>query len=296
MEYLSGDFKIGVVVVIYKPDWKLLDVCMTSVSNQVDMLCVIDNSPVDNSSKFHDLNSKINYIWAKKNIGIAAAQNIGINYFTQKKFDFVLFSDQDSCSPNGLVDKLVDAYVCLSGIVDIACIGPMPIDRKSKLPYISEQSILDRCEYNGLHYYKMHSIISSYSLVPLRNFLIVGNMDERLFIDFVDDDWCWRASAFFNKLSIMLFDVTIEHELGVSSTFLGHRISISSPFRIFYQTRNLFWMCHKTYTPYSWKKKNILKLLIKFIYYPIFTNRRLEYLKKMLSGLYVGLFRYGLKK
>lgn len=42
----------------------------------------------------------------------------------------------------------------------------------------------------------MHSIISSYSLVPLRNFLIVGNMDERLFIDFVDDDWCWRASAF----------------------------------------------------------------------------------------------------
>lgn len=67
---------------------------------------------------------------------------------------------------------------------------------KSKLPYISEQSILDRCEYNGVHYYKMHSIISSYSLVPLRNFLIVGNMDERLFIDFVDDDWCWRASAF----------------------------------------------------------------------------------------------------
>ena len=55
-------------------------------------------------------------------------------------------------------------------------------------------------------------------------------------------------------------------------------------------------MCHKTYTPYSWKKKNILKLLIKFIYYPIFTNRRLEYLKKMLSGLYIGLFRYGLKK
>ena len=39
-----------------------------------------------------------------------------------------------------------------------------------------------------------------------------------------------------------------------------------------------------------------LKLLIKFIYYPIFTNRRLEYLKKMLSGLFVGLFRYGLKK
>lgn len=84
MEYLSGDFKIGVVVVIYKPDWKLLDECMTSVSDQVDMLCVIDNSPVDNSNKFHDLNSKINYIWAKKNIGIAAAQNIGIDYFTQK--------------------------------------------------------------------------------------------------------------------------------------------------------------------------------------------------------------------
>ena len=38
MEYLSGDFKIGVVVVIYKPDWKLLDECMTSVSDQVELL------------------------------------------------------------------------------------------------------------------------------------------------------------------------------------------------------------------------------------------------------------------
>lgn len=294
MEYSSGEFKTGVVLVVYNPDWKLLEVCITSVSNQVDMICIIDNSPIDNSSWFHGFNSIIHYIWAKKNVGIAAAQNMGINYFIQKEYDFVLFSDQDSCSSHDLVDKLIDAYVRLSNIVDVACIGPMPIDRKSKIPYLIKQSIIQRCEYEGVHYNTMHSIISSYSLVPLKNFMIVGNMDERMFIDFVDDDWCWRSYALFNKLSIMLLDVKIEHELGVSSTFLGHRISISSPFRIFYQTRNLLWMCRKTYTPYSWKKKNLLKLLIKFLYYPLFSNNRLEYIKRMFTGLYFGLFRYGL--
>lgn len=53
----------------------------------------------------------------------------------------------------------------------------------------------------------------------------------------------------------MLFDVTIEHELGVSSTFLGHRISISSPFRIFYQTRNLFGCVIRPIRPIAGKRK-----------------------------------------
>ena len=204
----------------------------------------------------------------------------------------MVFSDQDSTSSDSLIKSLVEAYFVLSATVDISCIGPMPVNRKTNRPYMYDQCVIDRCEYSGVRYFKMHSIISSYSLVPVKNFAEVGRMEEKLFIDFVDLQWCWRAAACSNKVCVMLPEATIAHELGISSKFLGHAISLSSPFRIYYQTRNLLWLCRKDYAPSYWKKMNLKKLVVKFFYYSVFPKQRLHYFWRMLKGVKDGLLKH----
>lgn len=292
MEYFGKSYKIGAVIVLYNPTEDMLNNCINSIVAQVDEVCVIDNSAKDNKSRFHINSSNVHYEPLTTNVGIAAAQNIGIRYFKDKDFDFVIFSDQDSTSPNHLVKSLVESYLILSAKVNISCIGPMPVNRKTRQPYLYKQCILDKREDLGIAYYVMHSIISSYSLVPMDNFSTVGLMDERLFIDFVDQEWCWRAAKNNGKVCVMLPKVEIEHELGVSSKFMGHNINVSSPFRIYFQTRNLLWLCRKPYVPAYWKKMNMKKIVVKFFYYSIVPKDRLRYCFRMLKGFYDGIVKH----
>lgn len=288
MDYSRENYKIGAIVIAYNPSTTLFKKCIDSIISQVNSVCVVDNSATDNSYLLTSYGNELHYIPLLCNKGIAAAQNIGIKYFCEQGYDFVVFSDQDSTSTGSLIQNLTEAFFVLSSKEDIACIGPMPINRKTGKPYLFEKCIIDKCEYSGIQYYKMYSIISSYSFVPLAIFSEVGLMEERLFIDFVDDQWCWRA-ALKHKVSIMLPKTSIAHEQGVSSTFLGHTISISSVFRIYYQTRNLIWLCRKNYVPSYWKKMNLKKLIIKFFYYSIIPKQRFYYCQRMIKGLFAGI-------
>lgn len=293
MENTRLSYKIGAVIVLYNPASDLLVDCIESIVDQVDEICVIDNSKDNHSSLFRTYGvKKVHYNPLGKNIGIASAQNIGIKYFQDKNYDFIIFSDQDSVSSKSLVQNLIDGYLKLSEKNDISCIGPMPINRKSRQPYLYKECVIEKKEDLGLKYNVMHSIISSYSLVPVSNFSEVGLMNERLFIDFVDQEWCWRAAAYNKKKSIMLAEIEIEHELGVSSLFMGHRINVSSPFRMYYQTRNLLWLCRKSYVPVYWKTMNMKKIIMKFFYYSIVPKERFHYLVRMLRGFSDGIFKH----
>lgn len=292
MDYINKSYKIGAVVVVYNPTIELLDKCILSLVDQVDEICIVDNSTYDNSMHIVKYGNNVSYIPLRMNKGIAAAQNVGVRYFCDNGYDFVLFSDQDSSSPQKLVAKLLEAYCVLSENNNISCIGPMPVNRKTGQPYIQNQCIIEKSEKAGSVFYKMHSIISSYSLIPVRNFTEVGLMEERLFIDFVDLEWCWRATTYHDKVCIMLPNVNIKHELGVSSSFLGAHINISSPFRIYYQTRNLLWLCKKSYVPNYWKKMNIKKIIVKFFYYSIVPRQRFCYCGRMLRGFIDGIFKH----
>ncbi|MDY3914837.1 MAG: glycosyltransferase, partial [Phocaeicola sp.] len=114
---------IGAIVILYNPDWDLLKECLEALTPQVDEVCIIDNSSIDSSAQFENI-GKVRYIPLLKNIGIAAAQNIGIKHFFDANFEYVIFSDQDSVMPNNLVEKLLYAYNDLKEKIDIGAIGP----------------------------------------------------------------------------------------------------------------------------------------------------------------------------
>lgn len=289
MAYSNRTIKVGAVVVLYNPNAELLKRCIHPLVPQVDRLCVVDNSEESHTSMPEIQNLNVDYFQLGRNIGIAAAQNIGIKHFQNLKYDFVLFCDQDSESPLDLVNNLLNAYFCLTNKYEISAIGPLPINRKTGKPYIYSQYIIKEGKEQGFEYYVMSSIMSSYSLVPMNNFVSVGLMKEELFIDFVDDEWCWRANYYNNKNSILIPKINISHELGISKKFCGMQINVSSPFRIYYQIRNLIWLSRKKYVPFCWKRKNIIKLMPKIAYYSFLPSNRTAYIKRMFKGLCDGL-------
>lgn len=292
MDYSTQKSKIGAVIVLYNPDVALLERCIDSLATQVEELCIIDNSENAHDSILNKQNIKIKYIPLRKNVGIAAAQNIGIRYFVERDYNFILFCDQDSVSPKGLVDELFGMFLLLSVKYDISAIGPLPLNRKTGEPYIYKQDILAEKKEDGYEYCIMRNIISSYSLIPIENFKDVGLMEESLFIDFVDYEWCWRANYYKCKICILVPSVSISHELGVSVSFCGWRISVSSPFRIYYQTRNLILLSRKKYVPFCWKKKNLIKLIPKIVYYSLFPENRISYIRRIYKGVFDGFNMY----
>ena len=277
---------IGAIVVLYNPDWDLLKTGLKALIPQVDEVCIIDNSSTDNSTQFDNVGT-VRYVPLLKNVGIAAAQNIGIKYFLNANFDYIIFSDQDSVMPNNLVEKLFNAYNLLKDNIDIGVIGPMPINRHNKKRYLYNDNVIS----NNQFYYEMHSVISSCSFIPAINFKKVGLYDENLFIDFVELDWCWKARYYNNLKIILLPDVEVQHELGHYEKFMGKDISVSSSFRLYFQIRNLFWLKNKEYTPSYWLRLNLKKLLIKILYYSIIPSNRLQYIKSIFRGFKDGFKR-----
>ena len=72
--------------------------------------------------------------------------------------------------------------------------------------------------------------MSSISLIPCKVFNIVGGFDESLFIDGVDNEWCWRAWHKCGLRSFIVEDAEIGHMLGEGDRFFFLKKRHRSPF------------------------------------------------------------------
>jgi len=287
--------KIGCILVLYNPDINLLHKVICSIENQIEKIYIIDNSSnnIDDSSILE--NNKIKLTVLKKNIGIAAAQNIGLKYFSEQNFDYIMFVDQDSILPLDLVGNLVNSSILLiNNGYKVGVICPISINRQDGKPYKEKYPVYDSFSLNlsGKKYdfNKVNSCGSSASLISLENFRNVGFMDSRLFIDGVDNEWCWRAKDKCDLDSFILRNIGIDHQLGEGdASIFGIKVAISSPFRIYYQFRNYLLLCRRNYVPIEWKIKNGYKYFIKLFYFPLFISPRVKYLNNIFKGIKDGI-------
>ena len=281
---------IGAIIVLYNPNRDILRKGIEALSPQVDKVCVIDNSLINNYNIFKGYEN-VHYVPLLKNIGIAAAQNIGIKYFQDANYEYVIFSDQDSIAINGLVPDLLGVFKELTEKgVNVAAVGPMPINRATNNPYITQANIKaiypkgTLCDNYNVH--EMYSIISSFSIVKIASFNYVGAMEEDLFIDGVDDEWGWRAYNKGRLRSFIATDYTFSHFQGDDERV---RYKKSTPFRSYFQFRNFIILFRRSYVPAYWKRRNLLKFGIKMFYYPICVSPRREYLKSIVQGIRDGI-------
>ncbi|HFS3137607.1 TPA: glycosyltransferase family 2 protein, partial [Escherichia coli] len=222
-----------------------------------------------------------------QNRGIATAQNVGLRISLSLCSKYALLLDQDSEIETDLVSKLLDGYITLEQKgIKLAAVGPRPFDlfenKKMKANIQRDIQI-----FEGFSLTKQ--IIASGKLINLEVLDQVGFMEDDLFIDGVDHEWCWRAGRLGYKIAI-IENAIMKHRLGdARGNFLGFTYKIGSPIRLYYQFRNILVLSRRDYVPLYWKLRNLIGMFLKFIIFSLKESdskiRRYYMIKGFCSGL-----------
>ena len=235
------NLKIDAVVVTFNPSKEQLFETLGSIANQVRTIFVIDNSTkiLKNTTKeITKLFANSKYYWMGHNVGIAKAQNIGIDKAQKDKADLILMSDQDSHFPPNYVMKLIQAMD--EDNSDIAAPSILNINDKNRVQsFYAGDSLLPRTIVpSGNKPLKVYQVISSGMMVKNRVFSASGKMNSRLFIDWVDFEFCWRART--QGFTIKAYpSIRLEHKLANGMfRFAFFNLKTPTPFRAYFIVRN----------------------------------------------------------
>ena len=131
----SLNLSLVAIVVTYHPKLEILQRLVATISQQVLRVIIVDNGSLDlhldDASGFP--NAEL--IKLGDNLGIAAAQNVGIMRARQLGASFVVLFDQDSNPGTDLLPTLyAEIQTLLNRNVRVACVGPRYFDARQNQP------------------------------------------------------------------------------------------------------------------------------------------------------------------
>ncbi|OEF23134.1 hypothetical protein A1QC_12780 [Vibrio rumoiensis 1S-45] len=254
----------------------------------------MDNTP---SPSDYNLNENIKLITLNDNVGIAKALNIGIDYVKEQSYKYCLLLDQDSEPDYKLVNGLTEFFNNKSDINDIALIAPSYFDKAlgRNASFIQKNKYtMGRTLAMGEEPIEASYVITSGTLLNLSCYDKIGPMNEELFIDFVDIEWCLRANYKGYKI-LGLPWLRMEHEIGDKPVkFLGKEYVNHSAIRHYYYFRNVFMLLRMKHVPIQWKVSEVFKYIPRFIVYAFSTENKREQVLYMTKGMFHGIIgRFG---
>ncbi len=287
---------IAAVIVVYRPNLDELTAAFKAIVPQVGLLLLIDNGGLGSFCVTTDRNVEV--ISMGRNVGVAAAQNAGIKRAKSLGADYVLLLDQDSVAAPDMVRCL------LSGLEErqtegakVAACGPRYLlgNSREASGFLEAGTFMLRrtsgdkarettaCDF----------LIASGMLIPMQSLTTVGLMDDSLFIDHVDTEWCFRASS----LGFRCFGVSkafMRHRLGQSCrsvSFWGRRRQLPRhlPFRYYFIVRNSILLRRRSYMPPAWRRHDCIRLAGLMLFYSFSPKARVCTLRMFVRGLVDGL-------
>lgn len=287
---MSGESRIprtGAVVVFYNPD----EACVARANRlATTMHCVVvDNTVSMQTAANLGLSPAVEYSPNGENVGIATAINQGVDALISAGFDTAILFDQDSEPPASLLTELPMVIVRANESGDrVALAGPAYDDPRLRgvAPFVRfGWWRLERIVPEGDHPIDVDFLISSGSCINLRWWSSIGPMDDALFIDFVDLEWCVRAKAKgFRVLGVPWVRMT--HELGGEPVkVLGRSYPMHGPLRHYYQFRNVIALMKRSSMPMNWKTTELIKLPVRVVIYCFFPAQRKEHLAMVWRGI-----------
>ncbi|MDR6388361.1 glycosyltransferase family 2 protein [Paraburkholderia phenoliruptrix] len=277
----------GAVVVFYNPD----AACVQRANRLATAVrcIVIDNTPSVQAASELGLSDSIEYVPNGANLGIATALNQGIEILIREGFEVAVLFDQDSEPPASLLTEL-PAVIARANVAGqrVALVGPAYDDPRLRgvAPFVRFRWwTLERIVPTGDKPIDVDFLISSGSCINLRWWADIGPMDDALFIDFVDLEWCVRAKRKgFRILGVPW--VRMSHELGGEPVrVLGRSYPMHGPLRHYYQFRNVIALMKRSSMPMTWKSTELIKLPIRMLIYCFFPAQRKDHLAMAWQGL-----------
>lgn len=281
----------GAVVVFYRPDVA----CIERANRLAAFVScvVVDNTDALPVQRPAGLDARITYIGNGRNLGIATAINQGVEALIEQGVRYAILFDQDSEPAPALLGALPAALDGeLARDSRVALVGPAYDDARlgGVVPFVRFGFFkLQRIMPSGTQPIEVDFLITSGSCINLALWREIGPMDDSLFIDFVDLEWCARARARgFSVLGLPQWHMA--HELGGEPVRIFGRIYPGhSAVRHYYMFRNAIALIRRGYIPWSWKSTEIVKLPVRLAIYGLFMVPRREHVRLSLLGIWHGL-------
>lgn len=288
--------EITAVVVTYCPNLQALGMLLSALRGQVGSVVIVDNGSDGSFRRWLDERVGGNEVLIAlgDNLGVAAAQNNGIEWARRHGMTHVILFDQDSIPEPEMVSQLLRAIrqkIALG--IRVAAVGPRYEDERNKkhpsfIRVTGFKAVKDVCNKSG-KIIESDIVISSGCLIPLAALEKVGGLLDDLFIDQVDIEWCLRAKS-LGYQAFGVCDAVMRHSLGEEpKTFFRRKILHHGPLRHYYIFRNAVWLLFQNYVPMGWKFLFIRTILVRLVLYGCLVPPRLTYLKMMTQGIWHGL-------
>jgi rhamnosyltransferase len=274
--------RLCAIIVTYNPTQSLCG-NVARLAAEVAHIFVIDNGSRGESLRYlTEVGSSVNCScsYNEKNRGIAAALNQGVALAIKHGFTWVITFDQDSTVTGNFVSSMFECLAATQNADMVGVVGPRYVD----------QALGVNCDLNILPNGELAGMMTSGSLMPIRIFNDVGLFDERLFMDYVDTEFCnrirsrgWRILQ--SQQTVLLHSLgklTLHQIFGLKCSTTNHK-----PGRVYYIARNRLWILGRPSLSKSWlisiKKEltNIFKEASKTI---LFEHDRLQKLYYMVLG------------
>ena len=263
--------KTSAIVVLYFPQWDVLQPLLKSLESQVDKTYVISNGMSE------QIRANLQEEFAQSilqelpnNPGLGKALNVGLDLAIADQCDYAFLFDQDSMILGGyVVDMLAETKQVNPRAKPWIAIGPSFYDVRSS------KKRLNQFKKNGRNARKINEesnliscdcLITSGILLNLKEIEPFPKFDESFFVDQVDSEWCFRVSA----LGYCLFGSTkiqLAHRLSdAKSIHIGPLTFLSySPIRRYWFYKNSIRLIRAKYTSMFWKFRLAGMLSIGFI-------------------------------
>jgi rhamnosyltransferase len=240
------------------------------------MLYVVDNSEVCNNRIIETIKAfnDSRYIFNGENLGIAKALNIGAEKATEEGFKLLFTFDQDSKATPGMIETMI-RFLGENDYPSIGILSPFQDNKGYKKPPSKKITIVS-------------NIATSGNLLNLDAYKQVGPFIDELFIDYVDVEYCLRLNDNGYKV-IRLNDAILKHNLGSidKRRFLFRYVAVTnhSPLRLYYRTRNRFYVLSKYKFKFPFfSMYNFLRLFMETLKIVCFERERIEKIRMMIKG------------
>lgn len=274
--------EICCVFVFYYPDQSVTHK-LSELAAYGYRIVVVSNGADERIIKEVQLIERVNVIQNGSNVGLATALNQGIAVaFDRLEIRFVALFDQDS-EPAVNLPAILANESLEHGLSDVCCIAPQLQDVKSG-------GAAYRQHNRQAHTDGVKSVPTSGSVISKEAFALVGPMNDALFIDGIDHEWCLRAAAKGLKI-IVSKNVTMLHNMGDDAVdwFGDYKPLYSNPIRHYFIVRNAIYLGFYGDLPFRWRAVELLKTLRRIPAYLWASSDRSRSLRLICRGVANGI-------
>lgn len=265
------------IIVTYHPGPDLIH-NVSLLSPQVDAIVVVDNASSGASlDRINELSrqSRCTVIRNERNLGMAAALNIGFRFAIERGYEWIVTFDQDSTVLEGFIEALLNTARISVGT---AIVCPTYMDQVShrvmQMPRTSSGELM--------------TTMTSGSMMHRSTYERAGPFDERLYIDSVDNEYCLRVRSMGLRL-LQSDGAVLLHSLGRLTVhrFLGTTLSTTnhSAARRYYITRNRLFVLSRYRRDLQWLRIELRAMLKDVLAIALFEQDRFAKFRSMTKAV-----------